>query len=131
MKMTVIPKEVKFMHLRAHGAAEMQEINGEEVYVEPVLATGGCTIAYKVEPMDGDKQAVRYAFAKCHEFDNFNKRTGRIKAAGRLQSAHAAYLETIDKATTREQLHEMLREAYYEDVEIESGGNVDVREFIY
>lgn len=47
-----------------------------------VSSKGGYTIAY--DPLTNDSFA--FAVAKCHEKDNFNKKTGRNKAAGRLKS---------------------------------------------
>jgi hypothetical protein len=50
---------------------------------------GGKTVAY--EEADG---VVVYAVAKCHERDNFCRRTGRVKAEGRLKSAR--YVKTLE-----------------------------------
>lgn len=44
---------------------------------------GGITIAYSV---DEDTKVVYYAIARCNPKDNFCRRTGRVKAAGRLLS---------------------------------------------
>jgi hypothetical protein len=63
---------VKFFHVRHHNH------NGI------LLANGGCTFAM-VEETRPDLN-VRWGVCKCHENDAFNKRTGRIKAAGRAIS---------------------------------------------
>lgn len=70
---------IKFMHIRPlhHGQPETK---------------GGMTIAY--ENM-GDN-TYQYAISFCHPKDNFCKRTGRVKAAGRMQSQrHVRYLSEI------------------------------------
>ena len=48
---------------------------------------GGLTVAYE----QTDTDAIVYAYAKCHERDNFNKSQGRVKAAGRLCSPKHRY----------------------------------------
>ena len=48
-----------------------------------VSGKGGITIAYEEQ----DNGYTKYAVAKCHEHDNFKKEQGRVKSAGRLQSA--------------------------------------------
>ena len=59
---------------------------------------GGMTVAYT--PRDGG--GVKFAFACCHPGDNFNKRIGRVKSSGRLNSKIEALqfdgnLEEFDK----------------------------------
>lgn len=44
---------------------------------------GGLTVAME---LDANELVIGYAVAKCHERDNFVKRLGRVKAAGRLKS---------------------------------------------
>lgn len=55
----------KFVHLRTKGNR------------------GGVTIAYSV---DEEAKVVYYALARCNPSDNFCRRIGRVKAAGRLLS---------------------------------------------
>lgn len=50
-----------------------------------IAGNGGVTVAYTVEG-----NTVKYALAKCHEKDRYNKYTGRVKAAGRLNSTNYA-----------------------------------------
>jgi len=64
-----------------------------------VAGNGGVTVAYQV---NGD--TVLYALAKCHEKDRYNKYTGRVKAAGRLNSEN--YSATFN-GTKREFLDNM------------------------
>lgn len=70
---------IKFSHIRE-----------EELFLEHGIAKtrvdgkGGATIAY--EALGNNEFIV--AVSKCHHNDNFCKRTGRIKAAGRLKSAN-------------------------------------------
>lgn len=65
--------EVKFIHLRAIevGTGGLR-----------VSCRGGLTVAFTPEPEGG----YRIATAQCHAKDNFNRKVGRIKAAGRLNS---------------------------------------------
>lgn len=51
--------------------------------------SGGFTVAF--EEVD---EGIRYAVAYCHPNDNFNKKTGRIKAEGRLNSPR--YVDQVD-----------------------------------
>ena len=62
--------DAKFIHLRNRD-------NNNRVTVK-----GGTTVAFTYE-----NGIVRFALAKCHERDNFCRRTGRVKAEGRLKSA--------------------------------------------
>ena len=48
-----------------------------------IATKGGKTIAIEVDEND---TVLAYAEAKCHIKDNFCKRTGRVKAEGRLKS---------------------------------------------
>lgn len=48
-----------------------------------IACKGGITIAF--EDL-GDPDFFSYALAFCHEQDNYNKKIGRAKAAGRLLS---------------------------------------------
>lgn len=68
-----VPKNVKFVHCR--NTTETGE----------VLPNGGMTIAYV---MNDKFKVVGWAAAKCHVNDPFVKHTGRVKAAGRLNSGH-------------------------------------------
>ena len=45
---------------------------------------GGITVAFEYD--DESKVVSKAAIARCHEKDNYNKKIGRIKAAGRLNS---------------------------------------------
>ncbi len=60
----------KFLHIRKYN--EDGTIAGR----------GGVTVAYNQLGTD----SFVYAVAQCHSNDNFNKHTGRAKAAGRLKS---------------------------------------------
>lgn len=66
--------DVKFIHYR-------RVVDGR------VQARGGVTVAYVPE---GD--GFRVAVAKCHEKDNFVRKSGRIKSAGRLNSGKQSEL---------------------------------------
>lgn len=60
----------KFIHVRRYEG-------------DSISSKGGRTIAYYTPLL---KDSFIYAVAKCHEQDNFNKKVGRNKAAGRLKS---------------------------------------------
>lgn len=62
----------KFMHFR-----NIEETGNGSI----VDSRGGATVAY-VQGEDG----ISFAVAYCHPNDNYNKRLGRAKAAGRLLS---------------------------------------------
>lgn len=64
---------IRFIHLRNNN------IDGS------ISPNGGMTIAYT---RNEKGLVVGWASAKCHIRDNFNKVKGRMKAAGRLLSAH-------------------------------------------
>ncbi len=49
----------------------------------PETPKGGVTIAAEIDDQDN---VIAYAVAKCGPHDNFNRRTGRVKATGRLNS---------------------------------------------
>lgn len=72
---------VKFMHLR-HTDGKQHE----DGRLHPVNH-GGMTVAY-TEEEDG---RIVYAVAFCGKKDNFNYKTGRVKAAGRLKSPTFRY----------------------------------------
>ena len=74
--------DVKFIHLRRTETAK----DGSE----RISCRGGLTIAYV--PNDAEGTSYKVASARCHWRDNFNRKIGRIKAAGRLLSKQA---ETI------------------------------------
>ena len=64
----------KFAHLR---------VRTSDGYAnERIECRGGITVAYEPAEQGGFK----YALAICHEHDNYNKKTGRAKSAGRLKS---------------------------------------------
>lgn len=44
---------------------------------------GGITVSALV---DDNFNVIQYGVAKCHAYDNFSKRFGRIKATGRMRS---------------------------------------------
>lgn len=72
---------MKFAHIRP------PKVNG----VTP--SKGGITIAFNYE----GNSCYSYACAYCHPNDNYNKRLGRAKAGGRLNSQkHVKYLDNID-----------------------------------
>jgi hypothetical protein len=49
---------------------------------------GGVTIAIEVTDINNEPHATAWAVSRCHEKDNFCKRTGRVKSEGRLRSQH-------------------------------------------
>lgn len=63
---------------------------------------GGATFAY----MQHEDGSWSYAAAYCHPGDNFCRRTGRVKAAGRLNSARfSLYLpNTMSEEDVRDHL---------------------------
>ena len=74
--------KIKYIHLRRYHPATIDPETGA-----PREATlnskGGKTIAYVI---DDDYKVLGYASANCHANDVYNKRIGRVKAAGRLKS---------------------------------------------
>lgn len=76
---TVKENEVKFIHIRNITVAD--EVAGK----------GGTTVAY----VDCGGGVYRFAIAKCHNSDNYNKKVGRAKAGGKLASPKHSYM--IDK----------------------------------
>jgi hypothetical protein len=71
---------------------------------------GGMTLAYTF--LQGGY--VKFAVAVCHPNDNFEKRIGRVKSAGRLRSANYAI---IRKFEPRDDLNKFLRAFNYEYLE--------------
>lgn len=76
------PEDVKYHHVR-YFTEEAQQAPDKSLLTHVIACKGGMTIAYVIDGTD-----IFYATATCHENDNFNKRIGRAKAAGRLQSAN-------------------------------------------
>lgn len=66
------PTITRFIHLRWLAGSDY-------------AAKGGITIAYDAIDLN-DERVVLYAVAKCHDKDNYVKRVGRDKAAGRLKA---------------------------------------------
>lgn len=64
-----MPK-IKFVHFRNY-----------DPFLNAIDNMGGSTVAYIETP-----EGFEYAVAQCSDQDNFNKRLGRSKAAGRLNS---------------------------------------------
>lgn len=78
-----VSSEVNFVHLRY----PTKEMHLDGSFTCGVSPCGGMTVAYKFlldEHFNRNRIAV--AFSKCDKRDHFNKRVGRIKAAGRLES---------------------------------------------
>lgn len=71
---------------------------------------GGITLAYTF--FQGGY--VKFAVAVCHPNDNFEKRIGRVKSAGRLRSAKHSL---IGKFESRDDFNEFLRSFTYESLE--------------
>jgi len=71
-----------------------------------IKSHGGVTIAYVTNEQD---QVIASAGATCHERDNFCKAQGRVKAQGRLRSAHyvSEYNPPINKDVFLRQLATM------------------------
>ena len=79
--------KICFMHIRRSG----DEVN-----------KGGATVAMEVN----DKNLVTaYATSWCHPHDNFCRRTGRVKAEGRLKSARYR-VDASQIPLTREEVYE-------------------------
>lgn len=72
--------DVKFLHYRI--------LNSDN----SLAPKGGATVAYVVH----DDGTIRWARARCHEKDRYDKNLGRIKSAGRLLSRP---LSVVDVAT--------------------------------
>lgn len=64
---------IKFLHIR-----NRDPITGE------YQAKGGITVAYLIGPHKYGGTLIRYSVASCSRKDNFVKKYGRDKAAGRL-----------------------------------------------
>lgn len=78
-------KSVSFIHLRT-----------KNNFDNTTSCKGGVTIAF--EYYTNTKVVVKAAIARCHENDNYNKRLGRIKSRGRLNSPRLCiYPDTITK----------------------------------
>lgn len=90
---------VKFLHVRRPNV--LQTAMGS-LEVSGISPNGGKTIAYVV---DEDHNVHGYAYARCHERDNYNKRQGRVKAEGRLRSPR--YYTELSPAISEEQFIEM------------------------
>ena len=54
-----------------------------------INSKGGITISGMV---DENNQVIRFATAFCHSRDNYNRKTGKIKATSRMHSGHASVL---------------------------------------
>lgn len=83
------PKAFRFIHFRDVSTLVK---DGEQTNI--VHPNGGITLAF-VDDVVGDKPVVRCGLAYCHINDKYNKKLGRIKAAGRLMQniAHNGNLE--------------------------------------
>jgi hypothetical protein len=96
--------KVKFIHMRDRGLTDSDLT---------VLPHGGCTIAYVLNSLPNGTQEIRYAWAECHDVDNFNKAHGRVKAGGRLKSyQHSAAIPYNGEKNSA--IVEVLRRHYYE-----------------
>ena len=73
--------EIFFAHIRRPDDLDPTKHSGK----------GGATVAFTLTA-DG----VKYAIAKCHNVDNFNRKSGRVKAKGRLNSPRYAKELQID-----------------------------------
>jgi hypothetical protein len=83
----------KFVHIRNHFTETSDgrlPVSHDSEISDGVEVKGGLTIAYEE---DEDHKVVTFAIARCHERDNFCRRTGRVKAEGRLKSKSARTLE--------------------------------------
>lgn len=70
------------------------------------IPTGGITVAMRVNDSD---QVEAFAMAKCHERDNYNRRIGRAKSGGRLNSSKQRFDCVPPK--TKDEVVEMVTEA--------------------
>lgn len=71
---------------------------------------GGMTLAYTFL----QEGYVRFAVAVCHPNDNFEKRIGRVKSAGRLRSAKYSF---VGKFESMDDLREFINSFTYESLE--------------
>lgn len=71
---------------------------------------GGMTLAYTFL----SEGYVKFAIAACHPNDNFEKRIGRVKSAGRLRSVKHS---RIGKFESSDDLREFLNSSTYESLE--------------
>lgn len=91
--------EVNFIHLRYPEYGKTPYGYG----MTGVMPCGGLTVAYKVYYTDDNSPMMKVAVSKCCKSDHFNKRIGRVKAAGRLESeTHSTTAKFIQPDGTRE-----------------------------
>lgn len=72
------------------------------------------TLAMEVNEQN---QVVAWAEAKCHPKDNFCKHTGRVKAAGRLQSPKYRNLTSIVMTVTVKEFLEIIVPTYATEIQ--------------
>lgn len=72
---------MKFLHIRN------LDIEGN------VMGKGGTTVAYERQGAG----VMKFTVAKCCDTDNYCKKAGRVKSAGKMQSPkHVKYVDKID-----------------------------------
>lgn len=89
-KNPVVQLPVQFKHLRF-----------ADTETGKIQANGGYTLAYRCQQLPDEipgtvRIEVSYAFAECNLLDNFNKKTGRSIAAGRLNGQAPEFFEAFD-----------------------------------
>lgn len=104
---------VQFKHLRF-----------ADVETKVIQANGGYTLAYRCQQSPGEipgevRIEVSYAFAECNLLDNFNKKTGRSIAAGRLNGQAPEFFDAFD-------ITDRLPENYMEGVINLGSGLIDI-----
>ena len=91
-----------FIHIREHTVAHLDDKGNASLELSP---NGGGTIAFYFDP---EKNVVKYAASFCNPKDNFNKKLGRIKAAGRLKSPnYVKELPCTEDALLKDVIHEL------------------------
>jgi len=96
---------VYFFHMREHYP------DGDNLKLSNM---GGVTVAFKYYPETNNNNAfISWAASFCSPIDNFNKRLGRVKAEGRLQSPkHMHHFSIPEDATVEYVMNEIKEQVY-------------------
>lgn len=87
------PHGVRFKHLRF--SEQIERLSGIQ---EVISSRGGITIAYELVSEENGELIYAFALARCHENDNYDRRAGRAKAGGRLNSPRYRRTVTVGSA---------------------------------
>lgn len=87
------PHGVRFKHLRF--SEQIQRLSGVQ---DVVSSRGGITIAYELVTEENGESTYAFALARCHEKDNYDRRAGRAKSGGRLNSPRYRRTVTVGSA---------------------------------